>query len=111
MNIVWVDDGRVILHMNNTTHWNILWNTVALFPPQEMLPPEDLFCTLSCDNTSTANSEHLFGFAPCIPPLKEKSDSLLQEHDVIEIQSTDTFYGIHEDFSALFAAEEFASFI
>ncbi len=93
--------------MNSTAQWSILWNA-ALFPPQEMLPPDSLFCTSSCDTTPTTNSDHLFGFTPCMPLLnQENSGSISQERHMAEIQSTDTC----EDFSTLWMAEEFSSFI
>ncbi len=95
--------------MNSTAQWSILWNT-ALFPPQEMLPPDSLFCTLPCGTTPATNSEHLFGFAPCVP-LVTREDSSPHERDMTEIQRTDNFYDTCEDFSAQFAVEEFTSFI
>ena len=93
--------------MNSIVQWSILWNT-ALLPPQEMLPPDSLFCTLPCDTTAASNSDHLFGFTPCVPPLaRENSGSTPHERHTTKIQSTDTY----EDFSTSYAAEEFLSFI
>ena len=97
--------------MNSTTQWSILWST-TLFPPREMLPPESLFCTLPCDNMASTNSAHLFGFAPCVPPLTwEHCGSPSPERDMIDTQSQDNFYDTDKDFSAVFAVEEFTSFI
>jgi len=95
--------------MNSTAQWSILWNT-ALFPPQEMLPPDSLFCTLPGDSTAATNSEHLFGFTPCIP-LQSKENSESYEHDMTETRSTDNSYDTYEDFSTSSMVEEFASFI
>jgi len=97
--------------MKSTAQWNILWNT-ALFPPQEMLPPDGLFGTLPCDTTTTTNSEHLFGFTPCVPPVfKENSGNVPREQERTETQGIDNFYDTYEDFTALLAVEEFAPFI
>jgi hypothetical protein len=74
---LWVDDGRGVLLMNSTMQWNIVWN-MALFPPLEMLPPDTLLSASSCN--AATNSEHLFGFAPCILPVPgEQSEGLLHE--------------------------------
>lgn len=110
---LWVDDGRVValMNMNSTSQWSILWN-MALLPPQEMLPTESLFCTLPCNNTTSTNSEHLFGFSPCIPPLTwENSSSTSHERDMSDSRSDDNAYDAYEDFSALFAVEEFKPFV
>ena len=96
------------LHMNSTTQWSILWS-IALLPPQEMLPPESFFRTTQCNNTASINSEHLFGFAPCIPPLTW-DNSINTPHEQTT-QGNDNVDDINEDFSALFGIEEFASFI
>lgn len=97
--------------MNSTTQWSILWNT-ALFPPQEMLPPDSLFCTPPCSPTTASNSEHLFGFTPCIPTTtEENSESTPHKPIMAETYSMDNFYDASEDFSALFAIEELASFL
>ncbi len=94
--------------MNSTTQWNILWN-IGLFPPQEMLPTENFFCTLPYNNATSANSDHLFGFTPCVPPLTwENNNNTLCEQ---AIQNDNTSCDAYEDFLASFAVEEFASFI
>ncbi len=109
MNILWVDDGRGVLPMNSTAQWSILWNA-ALFPPQEMLPPDSLFYTLTSNTTAATNSEHLFGFTPCIP-LAGKENSGFHEHAMTETRSTDNFYDAYEAFSPSSMGEEFASFL
>jgi hypothetical protein len=85
---------------------------MALFPPQEMLPPESLFCTLPDENVPATNCEHLFGFTPCVfPKSKENSINTSHEQAMTESQYTDNFYATCEDFSTLFPVEEFASFL
>ena len=97
--------------MNSTTQWNILWNT-ALFPPQEMLPPDNLFGTHSCASTVAPTGEHLFGFTPCVLPLHQENDeSVAHEQAMLDTYSTDNSYVTYEDFSALFAVEDLAAFI
>ena len=94
--------------MNDTTQWSILWD-IGLFPPQEMLPTENFFCVSPYNNTTSANSEHLFGFTPCVPPLRWQNSSSTPHERAI--QNDDNLHDISEEFSALFAVEEFASFI
>ncbi len=94
--------------MNNTVQWNVLWN-IGLFPPQEMLPTENFFSALPHNNTASANSDHLFGFTPCVPPLTWENNNNPPCEQAIQID--DTFCDTYKDFSASFPIEEFASFI
>jgi len=94
--------------MDNVTHMSILWDT-ALLPPQEMLPTNSIFQTTSHNDTACTNSEHLFGFSPCVPALLWEEDAVVDEQETVEIVDTTRLYGACEDFSVLFAMEEFAA--
>ncbi len=95
--------------MDNTTQWSILWST-ALFPPQEMIPPDSIFCNTSHNYTSSTNSEHLFGFSPCIPTPPWESDVISShEQEATDIAENDNFCIV--DFSRLITEDEFVAFI
>lgn len=97
--------------MDNTAQWSILWST-ALLPPQEMLPTGSIFYAVSANDTAFTNSGHLFGFSPCLPPpLLEREVVPLDEQDETDRKDNIGVDVAHEDFSALFAVEEFASYV
>lgn len=103
---LWDDDGRVVLHMDNTTQWSIQWD-ISLLPPQEMLPTNS---TMPHNDIAYTNSEHLFGFSPCVPALLWE-DAVVDEQEVMDTIDTTSFYQACKDFSVLFTVEELEAFV
>ncbi len=109
-----VDDRRVVIFMdnannandvqnvNNTAHWSIAWGVELL--PQQAISCIDTPCTHDT-HTAIATLEHLFGFSPCtFAPLLENTGIEAQSDP---LPDSDDHFMINEDFSALFALEEF----
>ncbi len=96
--------------MNNSTlQWSISWNS-ALFPLQEMLPPESFFRAEACDNTTFADSKHLFGFESYVPCLTlEQKGNVSHTEDTLDVQNEKPCCATVEDFLALLMVEECTS--
>ena len=92
--------------MENTTQWSIQWD-ISLLPPQEML---QINVTMPHDDIAYTNSEHLFGFSPCVPPLLWE-DAVEDEQEVINTIDATSFCQACKDFSVLFTVEELEAFV
>ena len=94
--------------MDSTTQWSMSW-TMALLPPQEMLPPESLFRTRSYKSTASTNIRQLFGFTPCIPSFCMENSAIVSfEGDMTHVQDVDSMYEVYEDFQKVPVVEEHA---
>ncbi len=102
-----MNSTNTLPNANNTTHWSIAWGT-ELLPPLPPLRPLQASSRTDTQAT-TAMIEHLFGFLPCTPPLPW--DSIFTETQLHTIPDSDDHFILNDDFSILFALEEFAALV
>ncbi len=103
-----------IENIDVSAQWSILWDA-SLRPPLEMFATIISFDDVPLVYTSSTNAEPLFGFSPCMSMLTRVGEAATsQAQNQVCTQDNNDSHAIHaisEDFSTLFALEEFVAFV